>query len=84
MNDPWYTFSHTHQEIIVQNFRAKEGTKMVNAPEPDLGELLWTIACARIMFGSGPVHLKFPPPLDEFLCKQCLLIPVLYIYGMWR
>ena len=38
------------QEIIVQNFRAKEGTKMVSAPEPDLNELLWTIACARIMF----------------------------------
>ena len=34
---------HGHiQEIIVQNFRAKEGTKMRHAPEPDLDELLWT------------------------------------------
>ena len=33
---------HGHiQEIIVQNFRAKPGTKMRNAPEPDLNELLW-------------------------------------------
>ena len=28
------------QEIIVQNFRAKPGTKMRSAPEPDLDELL--------------------------------------------
>ena len=33
------------QEIIVQNFRAKEGTKMVNAPEPDLNELLYHCSC---------------------------------------
>ena len=39
------------QEIIVQNFRAKAETKMVNAPEPDLNELLWTIAMARLIFG---------------------------------
>ena len=35
------------QEIIVQNFRAKPGTLMARAPEPDLNELLWTIAIAR-------------------------------------
>ena len=35
------------QEIIVQNFRAKPGTRMAEAPEPDLEDLLWTIAAAR-------------------------------------
>ncbi len=30
------------QEVIVQNFRAKPGTRMASAPEPDLEELLWT------------------------------------------
>src|SRR5581483_9867931 len=34
----------THvQEVIVQNFRAKPGTRMADAPEPSLEELLWTI-----------------------------------------
>ena len=30
------------QEVIVQNFRAKPGTKMAGAPEPTLDDLLWT------------------------------------------
>lgn len=43
---------HGHlQEVIVQNFRAKPNTLMANAPEPDLNELLWTIAVARLVFG---------------------------------
>ena len=37
------------QEVIVQNFRAKPGTKMAESPEPSLDELLWTIAVARLM-----------------------------------
>ena len=44
------------QEIIVQNFRAKPDTKMANAPEPDLDDLLWSIAVARIVFGPEDVH----------------------------
>ena len=39
------------QEVIIQNFRAKPGTRMAEAPEPDLDELRWTIACARLIFG---------------------------------
>src|ERR687888_1672035 len=36
---------HGHvQEVIVQNFRAKPGTRMAHAAEPPLEELLWTIA----------------------------------------
>src|SRR5947207_2397154 len=41
---------HGHvQEVIVQNFRAKPGTRMADAPEPPLEELLWTIAVARLV-----------------------------------
>ncbi len=55
---------HGHiQEIIVQNFRAKPETKMARAPEPDLNELLWTIAVARILFGPG-MSVQAPPNLS--------------------
>ena len=50
------------QEIIIQNFRAKPGTRMVDAPEPDLDELLWTIAVARILFGAE-MNIQAPPNL---------------------
>ena len=55
---------HGHiQEIIVQNFRAKPSTKMRQAPEPDLDDLLWTIAIARIVFGSE-MSIQAPPNLS--------------------
>jgi FO synthase len=59
---------HGHvQEVIVQNFRAKSGTRMADAPEPPLEELLWTIAVARIVLGPK-AHLQAPPNLsyDDF------------------
>jgi FO synthase len=43
-------FGHL-QELILQNFRAKPGTRMAKASEPPLGEQLWTIAVARLLFG---------------------------------
>ena len=55
---------HGHlQEVIVQNFRAKPNTKMSEAPEPDLNELLWTIAVCRIIFGSQ-MSIQAPPNLS--------------------
>ena len=51
------------QEIIVQNFRAKPETRMANADEPDLDELAWTIAVARIVFGPA-MNLQAPPNLS--------------------
>ena len=61
---------HGHiQEIIVQNFRAKPGTKMRSAPEPDLDELLWTIAVARIVFGSE-MSVQAPPNLSPGVLSQ--------------
>ena len=61
-------FDHI-QEIIVQNFRAKPGTKMRSAPEPDLNELLWTIAVARLIFGST-MSVQAPPNLSPGVLPQ--------------
>jgi len=52
------------QEVIVQNFRAKAGTKMADAPEPPLEELLWTIAVARLVL-PPEVAVQAPPNLTE-------------------
>jgi FO synthase len=59
---------HGHiQEVIVQNFRAKPGTKMAGHAEPSLEELLWTAAAARIVLGPG-MNVQAPPNLsyDDF------------------
>jgi FO synthase len=55
------------QEVIVQNFRAKPGTRMADAPEPTLDDLLWTAAVARLTLPPD-VHVQCPPNLsyDEF------------------
>jgi FO synthase len=57
------------QEIIVQNFRAKEGTLMSQAQEPDLEDLLWTIAVARILFGAE-MNIQAPPNLSPGVLPQ--------------
>jgi len=55
---------HGHlQEIIVQNFRAKPGTRMARCEEPPLCEHLWTIAMARILFGAA-MNIQAPPNLQ--------------------
>jgi len=51
------------QELIIQNFKAKRGTKMAAAPEPALEEQLWTIAVARILFGPR-MSVQAPPNLQ--------------------
>ncbi len=50
------------QEVIVQNFRAKPGTRMAGAPEPSLEDHLWTIALARLILGPS-AHVQAPPNL---------------------
>ncbi len=65
VNEP---FGHI-QEIIVQNFRAKPDTLMSNAREPDLNELLWTIAMARIIFGPA-MNIQAPPNLSPGVLSQ--------------
>jgi FO synthase len=51
------------QEIIVQNFRAKPDTRMARSGEPDLEDLMWTIALARIVFGAA-MNIQAPPNLS--------------------
>ena len=51
------------QELIIQNFRAKPGTKMARAPEPSLEEQLWTIAVTRLLFGPE-MSIQAPPNLQ--------------------
>ena len=64
------TGAHGHiQEVIVQNFRAKPGTKMAGHAEPSLDDLLWTAAVARLVAAGGraraapaePVLRRLPP-----------------------
>ncbi|CAM5619738.1 FO synthase OS=Sphingobium scionense OX=1404341 GN=GGQ90_000983 PE=3 SV=1 [Sphingobium scionense] len=51
------------QEVIVQNFRAKPRTVMADAPEPDMDDLLWTIAVARLILGPE-MNIQAPPNLS--------------------
>jgi FO synthase len=54
---------HGHvQEVIVQNFKAKPGTKMADHPEPSLDDHLWTIAAARLILGAE-MTIQVPPNL---------------------
>ena len=64
--------AHGHiQEIIVQNFRAKPDTRMSEAPEPDLDDLLWTIAVARLIFGPE-MSIQAPPNLSPGVLPQLI------------
>ncbi|HMI36161.1 MAG TPA: bifunctional FO biosynthesis protein CofGH [Steroidobacteraceae bacterium] len=55
--------AHGHlQELIIQNFKAKPGTKMADASEPPIEEQLWTVAVARLLFGPG-MSIQAPPNL---------------------
>ena len=55
------------QELIVQNFRAKPGTRMAAAPEPSMEELLRAVAVTRLACGPEP-NVQAPPNLtpDEY------------------
>jgi FO synthase len=55
---------HGHiQEIIIQNFRPKPGTRMKNAAPPEVDDHLWTIAVARLIFESS-MNIQAPPNLS--------------------
>ena len=55
---------HGHiQEVIIQNFRAKPGTRMANVANPTLDDHLWTIAVARIVLGPA-MNIQAPPNLQ--------------------
>jgi FO synthase len=59
------------QEIIVQNFRSKPNTKMNSSPEPDLHELVWTVAIARLLFGPW-MNIQAPPNLTRGSLKPLI------------
>lgn len=59
------------QEIIVQNFRAKAGTAMADAPEPSLEDHLWTIAVARLVFAPA-MNVQAPPNLNAAYLEPVL------------
>jgi FO synthase len=50
------------QEVIVQNFRAKPGIPMQESPEPTLGDMLRTVAVARLLMPR--VNIQAPPNLS--------------------
>ena len=50
------------QEVIVQPFRAKPGTRMALAPESSIEDLQRTIAVARLVLG-GEMNIQSPPNL---------------------
>jgi FO synthase len=71
IRDLHHEFGHV-QDLIIQNFRAKPGTRMAAAPEPSIDELLWTIAAARLLFGAtmsiqAPPNLSAPESLPRLL-----------------
>ena len=51
------------QEVIVQNFRAKSGTPMAHWPEPGRGEMLRTLAVARLLMPK--MNIQAPPNLSD-------------------
>jgi FO synthase len=64
--------AHGHiQEVIVQNFRAKPDTKRADADEPDLDDLLWTIAAARLILPED-VHVQAPPNLSPGVYERLI------------
>jgi 7,8-didemethyl-8-hydroxy-5-deazariboflavin synthase CofG subunit len=50
------------QEVIVQNFCAKPGIPMRNWPEPAHGEMLRTVAVARLLMPN--INIQAPPNLS--------------------
>src|SRR6202035_5263867 len=58
-------------EVIVQNFRAKPNTKRASAAEPDLDDLLWTIAAARLILPDD-VHVQAPPNLSPGVYQKLI------------
>ncbi len=51
------------QEVIIQNFRTKPRIPMANWPEPDNGDMLRTIAVARLLLRD--MNIQAPPNLTE-------------------
>ena len=51
------------QEVIIQNFRIKPPIPMATWPEPTTGDMLRTIAVARLLLGN--MNIQAPPNLTQ-------------------
>jgi FO synthase len=51
------------QEVIIQNFRVKPPIPMASWPEPNTGDMLRTLAVARLILGD--MNIQAPPNLTE-------------------
>ena len=58
------------QEVIVQNFRAKPEIPMAHVPEPSQGEMLRTVAVARLLMPN--VNIQAPPNLNAPYYEELL------------
>ena len=58
------------QEVIVQNFRAKPTIPMAHAPEPSQGDMLRTVAVARLLMPN--VNIQAPPNLNAPYYEELL------------
>ncbi|BBY52799.1 FO synthase [Mycolicibacillus koreensis] len=63
-------FGHI-QEVIVQNFRAKQHTAMAGTPDADIDEFLAAIAVARLVLGPK-MRVQAPPNLVSR--SECLAL----------
>ena len=61
IRDLYHRYGHI-QEVIIQNFRTKPDIPMRDWPEPTQGEMLRTIAVARLLMPD--VNLQAPPNLS--------------------
>ena len=54
------------QELIIQPFTPKAGTRMGGVRPPAVGDLLWAVSAARLVMGPG-VAIQAPPNLAALL-----------------
>src|SRR5277367_2111487 len=69
IRDLHHRYGHI-QEVIVQNFRAKPHIPMAHWPEPTQGEMLRTIAVARLLMPR--VNIQAPPNLNAPYYEELL------------
>ncbi len=63
-------FGHV-QEVIVQNFRAKQHTAMADVPDAGIEDYLATVAVSRLVLGPG-MRIQAPPNLVSR--EECLAL----------
>ncbi|MGH7262299.1 MAG: 7,8-didemethyl-8-hydroxy-5-deazariboflavin synthase CofG [Candidatus Rokuibacteriota bacterium] len=59
------------QEVIVQNFKTKPRIPMARHPEPSAGEMLRSVAVARLLLGAE-MNLQAPPNLSGAFYPELL------------